>query len=205
MSLMGNQPLAVILCQCSDQPQKPQPPAFFQAFVTAEDPRSWGSPFRIPDGGASVAKTGGGVATVAQTADHLDVFWIGNDGAIWTNWWDGADPNGTWSKHAPFSITAPNAAPPGGSIAAVTQQAGHLDVFWVGSDGAIWTHWWDANAPGGAWSAHSAFRLTAPNSTPPGGGIAAVSQYAGHLDVFWTGNDGAIWTHWWDGSEPNGA
>ena len=42
---------------------------------------------------------------VARTPDHLDVFWVGPDGAIATQWWDGA-PGANWGgpalcDHAP--------------------------------------------------------------------------------------------------------
>lgn len=39
------------------------------------------------------------VVAVARMPDHLDVFWAGKEGAIWTNWWD-IDTG--WSK--PFTI-----------------------------------------------------------------------------------------------------
>jgi hypothetical protein len=146
-----------------------------------------------------------GVATVAQKAGHLDVFWVGTDGAIWTDWWDASDPNGAWDRHAAFRITAPGMAPGGAGIATVSQTPGHLDVFWVGNDGAIWTDWWDAKDPNGAWSSHGPFPITSPRIAPPGAAIGAVSRFPGHLDVFWAGNDGAIWTNWWDAADPNGA
>jgi anti-sigma B factor antagonist len=46
----------------------------------------------------------------------------------------------------------------------VSQLPGHLDVFWVGSDGAIWTQWWDKNA---TWSTHSPFRIARNFPAPP--------------------------------------
>jgi hypothetical protein len=48
--------------------------------------------------------------TVSRTPDHLDVFWVGPDGGIGTNWWDANVDNGQWNQ--PFPIAPPKAAEP---------------------------------------------------------------------------------------------
>ncbi len=47
------------------------------------------------------------------------------------------------------SISPAAWAKPGGEVAAVSRLTQHIDVFTVGSDGIIWSAWWDAN---GGWS-----------------------------------------------------
>src|ERR1700722_19577023 len=42
---------------------------------------------------------------VARTPEHLDVFWIGRDGSVWSNWWDQNINDGSWQ--APFEIAGP--------------------------------------------------------------------------------------------------
>jgi hypothetical protein len=158
--------------------------------------------FRISD--PNVVPPGAGVAAVARHPDHLDVFWADNGGAIGTNWWDGNDPNGSWNKHPAFRISDPNVVPPGARVAAVARRPEQLDVFWADNGGAIWTNWWDGNDPNGGWNKHPAFRITQLNVVPPGAGVAAVSRYPDHLDVFWADNGGAIGTTWWNGTDPNG-
>ncbi|MEW2413761.1 CAP domain-containing protein [Streptomyces sp. NPDC046866] len=143
-----------------------------------------------------------GISTVSQRDGHLDVFWIGPDGSIRSNWWD-SDPSGAWDKHQPFSITPPNSAALESGVAAVSQRSGHLDVFWIGPDGSVRSHWWDSGA-NGAWSTHGQFTIAPPNSAAPNSAVAAVSQRDGHLDVFWIGPDGSIRSNWWD-SDPSGA
>ncbi|MGW4819345.1 hypothetical protein ACWEP4_10245, partial [Streptomyces sp. NPDC004227] len=78
--------------------------------------------------------------TVSQNKGHLDVFWVGPDGSIMTHWWDADPVHGPWASHKPFAITPPNTAVPGShDVAVVSQNKGHLDVFWVGPDGSIMT------------------------------------------------------------------
>ncbi|MEV5973787.1 hypothetical protein AB0M16_28010, partial [Streptomyces sp. NPDC051921] len=151
------------------------------------------------------AATRSGVAAVSQTAGHLDVFWVGPDGSVRSQWWDGGSAEGAWGGHGSFSITPPNSAAPASAIAAVSQTAGHLDVFWVGPDGSVRSHWWDGGSAEGAWGGHGSFSITPPNSAAASSGVAAVSQTAGHLDVFWVGPDGSVRSHWWDGGSAEGA
>jgi hypothetical protein len=127
MSLLGPHPLAVLLCKCSDQPQEPQPPAFFEAYFTPNDPRRWADGFRIVDPGARSTMPGGGMAVVSRLPDHLDVFWVADDGAIWSTWWNANHNGGRWN--AAFAITGPNVAPQGAHVAAVARRPNHLDVF----------------------------------------------------------------------------
>jgi len=142
MSVLGPTPFAVILCKCSDQPQEPQSPGFFQAFFTETQ---WAGAFRISD--PNMAPPGAPVAVVARKADHLDVFWAGNDGAIWTNWWDANANNGLWNTA--FRISDPNVVPPGAGVAAVARHAEHLDVFWADDFRQIGTNYWPGPSPQG--------------------------------------------------------
>ena len=162
----------------------------------------WNAPFPISS--ANVVPPGGHVAVVARRANHLDVFWADNGGAIGTQWWNGDAADGGWHAHQAFRITGTNVVPPGAPVAVVSRQPDHLDVFWADNGGAIGTHWWNGQATDGGWDRHPAFRITDPNVVPPGGGVAAVARRSDHLDVFWADNGGAVGTHWWNGSAQNG-
>jgi hypothetical protein len=160
-------------------------------------------PFPIARSLAVSASTNSGVAAVARLPGHLDVFWVGQDGNIWSQWWDqGAGDN--WSDHQPFRITT-IIFRPSLAIAAVARTRGHLDVFWVGQDNQIWTQWWD-QAPGQNWTDHLAFVIATSFPVPvmAESSIAAVARLPGHLDVFWMGNDSQIWTQWWDQAAGSG-
>jgi hypothetical protein len=90
----------------------------------------------------------GGLKAVTRTPEHMDVFWIGPDGSVSTNWWDANVNNGLWNT--PFQI-----APAGSASGEVTVEARtpeHMDVFWIGPDGSVSTNWWDANVNNGLWN-----------------------------------------------------
>jgi hypothetical protein len=157
----------------------------------------WGThgPFAVTAPG--VAQPGSGLAAVARVPQHLDVFWVGNDGAIWTMWADDFAPGGKWADHQPFPITSPGAARFASPVSAAARNPEQLDVFWIAPDGSVTTQWWGAGA-GRGWADHQPFPVTQAGIARPGSGLAVTARTQLHLDVFWTGPDGAIMTQWWD-------
>jgi hypothetical protein len=139
---------------------------------------------------------------VARTPDHLDVFWIGPDGAVASQWWDAA-PGCGWGDHAPFPVTPPGAAGAGSGLAVVARTPAHLDLFWVGLDGAIGSQWWDS-APGASWGDHVPFAATPPGAAHAGSWVGATGRGPSHLDVFWVAGDGAVASQWWDAAPGSG-
>jgi hypothetical protein len=102
--------------------------------------------------------------STARNPIHLDVFWNGGAAAIGSTWWhDG--PGTSWADHQPFPITPPGAARPDSPIAAVARASDHLDVFWIGPDGAIGSTWWHDGA-GNSWGDHQPFPITPPGAQP---------------------------------------
>ena len=74
-------------------------------------------------------------------------------------------------------------------LSAVSWGEGRLDLFWIGSDGALW-HRASSN---GRWLADE--RLGGePASTP-----AVVSWAANEMQVFVVSQDGQLWNIYWDG------
>ena len=147
------------------------------------------APFPITPPGAT--RTDSPLVADSRVPDHLDVFWIGPDGAIGSTAWDATTG---WAP-APFPITPPGATRADSPLVAVARVPDHLDVFWV--DGAIGTTYWDA-APGQGWADHQPFPITPPGATRTGSPLTAVTRLPGHLDVFWIGPDGAIGSTAWD-------
>jgi hypothetical protein len=155
---------------------------------------------------AGDAVAGGGIAAVARGPDNLDVFWVGAGGQIRSHYWHVA-PGHSWGDHEPFPITGHDALPETGEVTAVSRTPESIDVFWASVQGGVMTHWWNAQHPHGRWHDHAPFPLTRNEVIQPGARIAAVSRTPDHLDIFWVGEDGAIWTCWWwrgtgDWSEP---
>ena len=142
-----------------------------------------------------------GLAAVSRRPDHLDVFWVGPDGAIGTTCWNAAAGQG-WGDHKPFPITPPRAARPGSPVAVVARDPDHLDVFWIGPDGAIGSTYWNPS-PGGWWGDHAPYPITPPQAAQSAG-LAGLSRRPDHLDVFWVGPDGAIGTTCWNAAPGQG-
>jgi hypothetical protein len=154
-------------------------------------------PFAVT--GPAAAQAGSGLAALSRLAQHIDLFWVSEDGAIQSQWWDGAGPPGGWAEHGSFAITAPGAARLGTPVVAVSRVPEQIDVFWIGPDGSIMTQWWRAGA-GTGWADHGPFPIAPAGSAGPGSGLTAVARTQQHLDVFWIGPDKAVATQWWDGA-----
>jgi hypothetical protein len=149
----------------------------------------WNAPFALTPPGSAVASQ---IAAVGRTVDHLDIFWVAQDGSVWTDAWDLQANNAQWA--APLQIGRKGSAVPG-MVAAVTRAPGHLDVFWVAPDGSVTGFSWDANFNNGQWNGPEV--VAWPNSALPGA-ITAMARRTDHLDVFWVGPDESIRTGSWD-------
>ncbi|MFF0204366.1 hypothetical protein [Streptomyces sp. NPDC005017] len=127
------------------------------------------------------------LTVVSRSADQLDVFWIGPDGAIGTTAWN---PRLNWP--APWPITAPGAAQPG-ALAAVARTRTRLEVAWISPGDRLHTLSLDDHVPGG-WSGSPA---TAAGSALPGA-VSLISRRPGHMDAFWVRPDRRVGTDTWD-------
>ncbi len=88
-------------------------------------------------------------------------------------------------------------------MAVAQNQDGHLEVFVVGSDGAVWHRW--QTAPNGNWSEWAPFGQPngvsfAVNSVPP---IQVEQNADGRVEVFLLGSDDNVW-HIWQTAQNNG-
>ncbi len=142
------------------------------------------------------ARAGSPLVAIARSPRQMDVFWAGADGAVTTAWWN-ADLTGVWTDTAPFAVTGPAAIQVGSGLAALSRLAQHIDVFWVGEDGAIQTQWWDGGVPQGGWADHLPFPISPPGAARLGSPVVTVSRVPDQIDVFWIGPDGSIMTQWW--------
>src|SRR6266581_4476695 len=122
-----------------------------------------------------------------ENADgRLEVFAAGNDGALWHIWQTA--PNGTWSSWA--SLGTPSNVQFLSGYTVGKNADGRLEVFTVGSDGALWHIW--QNSPNGTWNTWTSFG-TIPNVQFTTAGPAVGKNKDGRLEVLIAGNDGALW------------
>jgi hypothetical protein len=120
------------------------------------------------------------IRSILDSHSRLNVFVIGNDGAVWRNWQ--STPGGGWSGWVSL----------GGVVDMLTvgqnkDGNGRLEVFARGLDNAVWHNW--ETSPGGQWSGWFSM----------GGWIdrLAVGRNAdGRLELFARGADQAVWHNW---------
>ncbi|MEU1865886.1 hypothetical protein [Streptomyces gardneri] len=82
-------------------------------------------------------------------------------------------------------------------VSVVSRHLGQLDVFAVGEDGRVWSHWWHT-----MW--HEYLSL-GTKTFPDGTVVSAVTRSRDYLDVFAVDGDGRLCTIWWtaaDGWKP---
>jgi hypothetical protein len=151
------------------------------------------------------------IAAISRDPDQLDIFFVGQDGYVYTAAWNAA--NG-WSEF--WNIGG--VFPPGAPVAVVSRNPNQLDVFVIGNDGCVYTSAWTA---GGNWTGIGNRWWNIGGVFPNGAPLAVVSRNPNQLDVFVTGNDGCVYTsawtaggnwtgignHWWNigGVFPTGA
>ncbi len=158
----------------------------------------WNPPFAITPPGA--ARAGSPMAAVTRLPHHIDVFWIGPDGAIGSTFWDKDMNGGRW--HPPFPVTPPHAAGEGAGLTALARLEHHIDLFWVGPDGAIGSTFWSPHINGGRWN--QPFPVTPPGAARAGSPVSVVARVPEHIDVFWVGPDGALGSTFWNSAINNG-
>jgi len=117
---------------------------------------------------------GAPLATVATTVNSLDVFVIGNDGAVYDESWSGSTLSGSFTV---TKIASAGSASPGRSIAAVAPADDMIDVFYVSPSGALQEVSW---VSGQGWYSPQQVPGAAPSPTSP---LAALARQASILDV----------------------
>ncbi len=121
---------------------------------------------------------------------HLDLFVTGNDGAVWSTWWEAAHGWQPW-----FLVNNAVKMQKGATVTALWRSNDtHLDLFVTGTDGAVWSTWWEAAHGWQPW-----FLVNNAVKMQVGATVTALWRSNDtHLDLFATGNDGAVWSNWWE-------
>ncbi len=167
------------------------------AILTCQETNeAWGAPMSIAEAGA--AGPGFGLSGVAPDAAHVHLFWSGADGTINGTSRDFADDAGRWSP----AFNVGKGAQAQSSVAALATRPGRIDVFWAGSDGAVWSSGWDSAAGGKGPGAAQA--ITPPGAIAPASALNAAARLPLHIDVFFVGKAGEVAGTWWDAAANEG-
>lgn len=171
-----------------------------KVFTTFWDTRvnnaQWVQPYQI---GTLTTSTTCGIVPLSRTTDHIDLFTVGDDGSVFTTWWDFNVDGARW--HDWFRLGPPGIADTRSQIAAVCQSPNHIDLFVIGPDNGLWSTWWDANPANGQWPAW--FPIGARNLNTRYQ-VSACSRTNGRLDVFLIQGDGQVLTTHWDADPSKG-
>jgi hypothetical protein len=136
---------------------------------------------------------GAPIAAVSRTPNNLDLFITGNDGCVYTSWWQaGSDWSGIGNRWRNIGGVFPR----GTRLSALARTPNNLDVFVCGNDGCVYTSWWQARSD---WSGIGNRWRNIGGVFPAGSAVASVARTKNNLDLFITGNDGCVYTSWWQG------
>jgi hypothetical protein len=149
---------------------------------------------------------GNSVTALWQTSPlYLRLFVTDIFGAVWMTWWE---PGREWTFwDIPLKDELRIKMHPGAEVTAVWRQQNQaFDLFVTGTDGAVWSLWWNDTE---GWRPEGWILLHPEIKMHPGATVTAVwaDDQRKHLDLFATGTDGAVWTIWWsdlEGWRPEG-
>ncbi|HXZ03262.1 MAG TPA: hypothetical protein VEH81_00435 [Ktedonobacteraceae bacterium] len=119
---------------------------------------------------------------------RVEVFIIGSDNALWHRWQ--TTPGGIWGGWA--SLGKPPSANAFFIPFVWKNDDGRLEVFTVGTDGALWNLW--QVAPNGTWSNWAS--LGNPPTATIQSAPAVGTNKDGRLEAFNICSDGALWHIW---------
>ncbi len=86
---------------------------------------------------------------------------------------------------------------PGATVTALVPRENRIDLFVTGTDGAVWSTWWEPGKPWQNW-----FLIHPEVKMRPGATVTALVPRKDHIDLFVTGTDGAVWSTWWEPGKP---
>ncbi|MFN8445381.1 MAG: hypothetical protein U0175_31620 [Caldilineaceae bacterium] len=159
------------------------------------------------------------VTAVWANSSHLDLFVTDSNGSVWSSFYaDTTSPKwgllanegfagqemksvyffaGNWRCckfwQFWFTIHPEVKFAPGATVTALWANSSHLDLFTTGSDGAVWSTWFEDGKGWQSW-----FPIHPEIKFQPGARVTAVWANSSHLDLFITGSDGAVWSTWFE-------
>jgi hypothetical protein len=139
----------------------------------------------------STGRPVGSAVAAAGWGTRVDLFWRGAYGDVQYRWIE-AGQNRGWSRAE--SLGSPLGKPFVYDPAAVSYGAGHVEVFVVGADNAVW-HKWFMNGGWSGWESLGGHATSSPS---------AASLHYGHIDLFVRGSDMGLWHRYtdWPGGIP---
>lgn len=146
-----------------------------------------------------VFPVGAPLAAVSRHPNQMDVFVTGNDGHVYNSFFlDGGAWSGVGDKWRDIGGVFQPAAP----VAAISRNPSQIDLFITGQQGDVYTSWY---IDGSDWSGLGDNWLDIGGVFPSAAPVSAVTRDPHRMDLFITGNDGVVYTSWFnDGGDWSG-
>lgn len=120
---------------------------------------------------------GNDIAVVSRIPNHVEVFYITEDGSIWDYYW-----YGLWNN---FQLRPPHSAVMGG-ITAVSRRPQNMAVFWVSDSESIESAQWE---DGRGWFYE---RIAPAGSVGIHSKVISLSRHSDNVELFYMGKYGSI-------------
>jgi len=163
----------------------------------------WQQESWFPIGTANLATPGQKVEAIWRDSSfsHLDLFIVGRDGRVLSNFWESRSGWHTW-----FPIRSDVTTAAAGLPQRVTgvwgdpNNAKHLNLFMVDSHGTVQSIYCALQADRRCWEHESWFPIGTARLAVPGQPVTAVWRDLSfnHLDLFIVGSDGRVLSNFWD-------
>jgi hypothetical protein len=118
--------------------------------TNARDPNinqgNWNNPIEVGSG----ADPRSGVAAVSRQFGCVDVFWVSAEGEVMTSARNPFKNNGDFT--GPASIAPPGSAYSSSPVGAACSSLNSVEVFWIRSDGMVFTNAQNPKINGGNWN-----------------------------------------------------
>ena len=141
---------------------------------------------------------GAPVSAIWSASGVLELFTTLGDGTVVTNSWTSSGWK-NWTALPGSTKLSPGAAV---SIVLNQQLVTQVEIFGTDTKGTVWTNSRQAFGTTSPWQGW--FAIRPGPSIEPGATVAAVWRPTGssanptHLDLFVRGNDGSVWSIWWE-------
>jgi hypothetical protein len=123
-----------------------------------------------------------------RTPGHEELFWIGANGDISSNWRNDTVDNGQW--HQQFAIAIPGSVREDSPLVAIARTPQREDVFWIGANSDVSHAWRDDSIDGGQW--HTQVGIAIPGSVRAGSPLIVFARTRETIEVFWLGTNGDV-------------
>lgn len=170
-------------------------------FIKGQDGNLWGSSWNIDTDQAAWANHGlpgaGAVGieqamgAVAANGDRPYVFIKGSDGNLWSRNQTNSGGDWGWTVHG---TPVPGEVGIDKAMGAIIVDEGRPYVFLTGSDGNLWSRWWNDDQKNWVWSNEG---TPVPGEVAIALAMGAISLNGRRPYIFVKGSDGNLWSRWW--------